>query len=131
MLQDSCFIFPVLGLPVRSSLCPVFLPMSCKSCVFYLVASPPSVCLIQCIVYVWSFCCVYRWSDFLVSTLFSCSRLRLFCSLILYCDIADYLYFDLCLSDYNVCLRCLPYPIKLLHFTVHLGPFLHFPILHT
>ena len=43
-------MFPVPDLPVRSSLCPVLLPMSCKSCVFYLVASPPSVCLIQCIV---------------------------------------------------------------------------------
>ena len=102
-------LFPVPGLPVQSSLCPVFLPMSCKSCVFYLVAPPPSVCLIWCIVYVWSFCCVYHWSEVLVLTLFSCSRLRLSCPVILYCDISDYLDFDLCLSDYDFCLI----PIKL------------------
>ena len=42
-------MFLVPGLPVWSSLCPVFLLMSCKSCVLYLVTSPPSVCLIWCI----------------------------------------------------------------------------------
>ena len=86
----SCFLFPVSYFGLACFLC--HLPMSSKSCVYILhlslsvslfsfdfVAPPPSVCFTLCIVYVWSFCCVYRNIDFLVLTLILCSRRQLSC----------------------------------------------------
>ena len=133
----SCFLFLI-----RSSLLilfPVSLPMSSKSCIcifhlsmsvglfcFDFVTPPPSVCFILCIVYVWSSCCVYCKFDFLVLTLCSCSCRQLSCLLPLYLDISDYLDSDLCLFNYNFCLAQLN---LFFHFTVHLGPFLHLPLI--
>ena len=110
--------------------------MSSKSCVYILhqsmsvslfsfdfVAPPPSVCFILCIVYVWSSCCVNRYIDFLVLTLILCSRQQLSWPLSVYLDICDYLDSDLCLFDNDFCLAPLNF---FFHFTVQLGPFLHF-----
>ena len=111
------FVIPVPCFLFRSSLFPVSLPMSSKSCVyifhrsmsvslfsFDFVAPPPSVCFTLCIVYVWSSCCVYLNIDFLVLTLISCSRRQLSCPLSVYFDICDYLDSDLCLFHNDFCL---------------------------
>ena len=133
VIPVSCSLVSYLGLACFPCPCPcpvslVFLffhqSMSVSLFCFDFVAPPPSVCFTLCIVYVWSSCCVYRNIDFLVLTLISCSRRQLSCPLSVYFDICDYLDSDLCLFYNDFCLA----PLNLFfHFTVQLGPFLHFP----
>ena len=128
----SCFL-----LQLRSSLFPVSLPLSSKSCLcifhrsmfvslfsFEFVAPPPSIWFTLCIVYVWSSCCGYCNIDVLFLTPISCladnSLAFCLCTMIY---MITWLMTSVCLlTTISVC------PIKSIFFTLCIWVPLSLPI---